>query len=139
MSLTNYSVVREAPTAAEFCLLRSLVGWGQADIDVAQSSLDNSLFHVVVRDGAKLLGMARVVGDGFMYFYVQDVIVDPACQKLGIGDVLMQEIESYLSATAAKGATIGLLAAKGKEPFYSRFGYLTRPSDSLGNGMCKFV
>jgi len=139
MGVTNYSVTQVAPTAVEFCQLRSLVGWGQTDIGVAQNSLDNSLFHVVVRDGTKLLGMARVVGDGFMYFYVQDVIVDPACQKLGIGDVLMQEVEAYLAATAVKGATIGLLAAKGKEPFYSRFGYLTRPSDVLGNGMCKFV
>jgi predicted N-acetyltransferase YhbS len=74
-----------------------------------------------------------------MYFYLQDVVVDPSYQGQGIGDNLMHEIETYLAKTARKGATIGLLAAKGKESFYRRFGYQQRPNDTLGNGMCKFV
>lgn len=139
MNLEKFVISFEAPCVEEFAILRAKIGWGEIDHKLAKNSLDNSLFHVVIRADNKLIGMARIVGDGFMYFYIQDVIVDPDHQKQGLGDVLMQHIENYLSAAAKNGSTIGLLAAKGKEKFYSRFGYTLRPNASLGNGMCKFV
>jgi len=83
--------------------------------------------------------MGRIVGDGAMYFYIQDVVVDPDYQNLGIGSALMKNIENYLFIEAKKGSTIGLLAAKGKEDFYTRYGYTNRPNELLGNGMCKFI
>lgn len=83
--------------------------------------------------------MGRVVGDGYMYFYVQDVVVSPEYQGQGIGLMLVDKIEGYLTSAASKGATIGLLSAKGKEGFYRQYGYIDRPSESLGMGMCKFI
>jgi ribosomal protein S18 acetylase RimI-like enzyme len=83
--------------------------------------------------------MGRIVGDGAMYFYIQDVIVDPSYQGTGVGSILMDQIENYLSVAAQKGSTVGLLAAKGKEDFYIRYDYMLRPSNTLGSGMCKFV
>lgn len=139
MSFDKYDISFESPSALEFSNLRNKIGWGETDVNMAKVSLENSLFHVVIRDQSKLIGMGRVVGDGAMYFYVQDVVVDPDYQKQGIGNVLMVQIEEYLSSATNKGSTVGLLAAKGKEGFYTRFGYVLRPSDSLGNGMCKFI
>ena len=139
VKLEKYDINSESPSVDEFLSLRSLIGWGEMDIDLASTSLKNSLFHVTVRESNRLIGMGRVVGDGAMYFYIQDVIVNPQYQNAGIGSVLMANIENYLSANAKKGATIGLLAAKGKEGFYSRYDYIERPNHSLGNGMCKFV
>ncbi|WOH36368.1 GNAT family N-acetyltransferase [Thalassotalea fonticola] len=139
MNLNAYSIIFESPSVEEFSLLRTKVGWGESDVEMAKNSLTNSLFHVVIRDNTKLIGMGRVIGDGAMYFYVQDVVVDPDYQKQGIGKAVMDHIESYLLEVAKKGSTIGLLAAKGKEEFYSRFGYTLRPNGSLGNGMCKFI
>ncbi len=83
--------------------------------------------------------MGRVVGDGAMYFYIQDIVVDPNYQNMGIGNILMEKIESYLAASAKQGSTISLLAAKDKENFYTKYGYILRPNDSLGHGMCKFL
>mgnify|MGYP000639522626 CR=1 FL=1 len=74
-----------------------------------------------------------------MFFYVQDVVVDPQYQGNGLGNLLMEQIEAYLSKSAKKGATIGLLASQGKEPFYEKFGYTVRNGESFGLGMCKFV
>lgn len=139
MKFDKYDITLGSPSVDEFLSLRSQIGWGEMDFNLARTSLHNSLFHVTVRENSKLIGMGRVVGDGAMYFYIQDVIVDPHYQNTGIGTALMASIESYLSVNAKKGATIGLLAAKGKEGFYSRYGYIERPNDSLGNGMCKFV
>jgi len=92
-----------------------------------------------VRLDGKLIGMARVVGDGFMYFYIQDVIIDPDYQGRGIGHAIMTRVEAYLAKACTTGATVGLLAAKGKEPFYRRYGFIERDGVELGKGMCRFV
>ena len=139
MNTGKYSLKLESPSIEEFLNLRNKIGWGELDFNMAKTSLENSLFHVIIRDQSQLIGMGRVVGDGAMYFYIQDVIVDPSYQNSGVGAILMRQIESYLSVAAKKGSTIGLLAAKGKEAFYTHYGYILRPSNSLGNGMCKFV
>ena len=139
MNADKYSIELESPSIEEFLNLRNKIGWGELDFNMAKTSLENSLFHVIIRVQSQLIGMGRVVGDGAMYFYIQDVIVDPSYQNSGVGAILMRQIESYLSVAAKKGSTIGLLAAKGKEAFYTRYGYILRPSNSLGNGMCKFV
>jgi GNAT superfamily N-acetyltransferase len=129
----------ESPSVEDFLTLRTKVGWGDLDVNIAEKSLNNSLFHVIIRNDGQLVGMGRVVGDGAMYFYIQDVVVDPSYQKQGIGAALMAKIEDYLSNATNQGATIGLLAAQGKEAFYSRYGYTQRPNSSLGHGMCKFI
>jgi len=135
----KYLTQLESPSVEEFFMLRSKIGWDEIDVNQASVSLANSLFHVTIRDKSKLIGMGRIVGDGAMYFYIQDVVVDPDYQNLGIGSALMKNIENYLFIEAKKGSTIGLLAAKGKEDFYTRYGYTNRPNELLGNGMCKFI
>lgn len=136
---TDHHIGFDSPSVEEFNQLRGKIGWPEIDFKLANNSLQHSLFHVVIRVQGKLIGMGRVVGDGSMYFYVQDVVVDPDYQQQGIGDALMTQIEHYLFKSAQKGSTIGLLAAKGKEGFYTRFGYISRPNDLLGHGMCKFI
>lgn len=134
-----FSVKNVPPEAKDFVALRKQVGWGDFDINLADASLKKSLFHVTLYCNDKLIGMGRVVGDGIMYFYVQDIAITPKYQGCGLGQQIMQQIESYLTATAHSGATIALLAVKGKEGFYQQFGYINRPNEALGHGMCKFV
>jgi len=110
----SYTVELSCPSLEEFCLLREKVGWGKVNADLANTSLNNSLFHVVIRQEGLLVGMGRVIGDGGLFFYIQDVVVDPDFQRQGIGALIMDNIEMYLAGAAKKGATIGLLSAKGK-------------------------
>lgn len=128
-----------APSPQEFMQLRESIGWTNTSEAVTQKSLSSSIFQVTLRDKDKLIGAARIVGDGAMYFYIQDVIVSPDFQGLGLGHKLMQEIEDFLSKNTTPGATVGLLAAKGKEGFYKKYGYLARNGETLGLGMCRFV
>jgi ribosomal protein S18 acetylase RimI-like enzyme len=139
MNLNEYKVSFNSPKVTDFVKLRNKIGWGESDLHLAEQSLENSLFHVSILQDQKLIAMGRVVGDGFMYFYIQDVVVDPEYQNKGLGNEVMEHIEQYLSKTAKKGATIGLLAAKGKEGFYQRFKYIERSGEPLGKGMCKFI
>jgi len=86
---------------------------------------------VLERDG-DAVGCGRVVGDGGVYFYVQDVIVLPELQGLGWGARIMDAVMRYLDASAPPGSFIGLMAAKDVEGFYRRYGFDRRPDDRPG-------
>jgi predicted N-acetyltransferase YhbS len=79
--------------------------------------------------------MARVIGDSGLYFYIQDVIVLPKYQKMGIGIMLMKKVMNYLETNIIPHTVVGLMASKGKEPFYEKFGFAKRPSERRGHGM----
>jgi len=48
------------------------------------ASLAHSVYGVVVVHADQVIGMGRIVGDGFMYFYIQDVAVLPEFQGYGM-------------------------------------------------------
>jgi ribosomal protein S18 acetylase RimI-like enzyme len=80
----------------------------------------------------KVVGCGRVIGDGGIYFYIQDIIVLPEFQGKGIGRRIMDAVMEYLKAHARDGAFVGLMAAKGVSKFYERYGFKERPSDAPG-------
>ena len=127
------------PPAEEFIRLRNDIGWKNCTADLVQESINNSLFWVSVYENKTLVATGRVIGDGAMYFYIQDVIVAPEHQGKGLGDKIMLHIESFLRRNATQHATVGLMAAKGKEGFYQKYGYLLRDGQHLGLALCKFV
>lgn len=139
MKNLKYTVINKPPKASEYLELRRKVGWDSVALNLAQKSLDNSLFNVSVWNEENLVGMARVVGDGFIYFYIQDVLVSPEYQGRGFGRMLMEKVEEYLFKTCPEGSTVGLLSAKGKEAFYEHYGFIARDGANFGKGLCRFV
>jgi len=137
--MKNYNISFNSPVVEDFIQLRAKIGWGETDLAMAKNSLNASLFHVTIYAQSQLVAMGRVVGDGAMYFYIQDVIVNPSHQGRGLGKIVMENIENFLTKTSKKGSTVGLLAAQGKENFYKTWGYLERTGSPLGKGMCKFI
>lgn len=128
-----------APPAAAFCHLRNSMGWGEISEVQAALCLQQSLMCASVYHQERLVAFGRVVGDGILFFYIQDVIVLPDFRGKGYGNAIMCTLEDYLLQSAIPGACIALLAVKGKEPFYQRYGYKNRDGEDLGYGMCKFV
>ena len=127
------------PAPDEFAALRLSVDWKSPNLTMLRKSIANSLFWISIYQKDKLVATGRVIGDGSMYFYIQDVIVSPQFQRQKLGDEIMKHIEEYLTKTCVKGSTIGLLSAFGKEQFYQRYGYTARDGETLGLGMCKFL
>ena len=126
---------RRPPTVPELRALNAAVGWTDLpeDDDAVARGLAASLFGVVLlAAGGEIAGCARVVGDGGVYFYVQDLIVTPSLQGRGLGDLLLDEVLAYLEREAPAGATVGLMAAEGKAGFYARRGWAPRPEDGPG-------
>ncbi|MED5425936.1 MAG: GNAT family N-acetyltransferase, partial [Pseudomonadota bacterium] len=114
-------------------------GWSNPCLSVVQKSIDASLFSATIYLDNNLVGCGRVIGDGAMYFYIQDVIIHPEHQNKGLGSKIMNTLIAHLESCCAPGATIGLLAAHGKESFYLKFGFKPRDGQSLGLGMCRFI
>ncbi|GEM44372.1 GNAT family N-acetyltransferase [Deinococcus cellulosilyticus] len=113
------------PTVEEYSFLCTAVGWQNVmNFEAAHSALPASLYAVVVHDEqGKIAGMARVVGDGFIYFYIQDVVIHPEFQGQGLGQALLQRVMDWIQGHAPEKAFIGLFSAQGKEDFYRRFGF----------------
>ena len=71
-----------------------------------EQSLTHSLAIYVARDGEKIVGLVRLVGDGFSSVFVQDLIVLPSYQRQGIGSNLMKEaLGDYKDAYQVQLAT----------------------------------
>ena len=130
--MKNVKIVRRKITVEEYQVLRGTTDWFQLEDHVVEKSLDNDLFSVCLFDDDKLVGIGRIVGDGAIYFYIQDIIVIPSHQGKGIGTLIMNEIESYLNDNAYNNSFIGLMAAEGVQGFYHRFGYKERDNNKPG-------
>ena len=64
-----------------------------------EQALPHSLAVYLAFDGEKIVGLIRLVGDGFSSVFVQDLIVLPSYQRQGIGSSLMKEaLEDYKDA-----------------------------------------
>lgn len=139
MSLPQVILKEAPPNVSDFASIRSIVGWQNPELSIIQKSIDSSLFWVSLYLDNQLIGCGRVIGDGAMYFYLQDIIVHPEYQKLGLGSQIMQSLNYYLTSNCPAGSTVGLLSAYGKEKFYANFGFTSRDGQTLGLGMCKFI
>jgi len=138
MQMENYTITEKLPTPTEYNDLRVAVGWGAYPENIIQRSLPHSLYCVCAYVEDQIVGMARVIGDGGLVYYIQDVIVLPSCQRQGIGRAMMDRVMAYLRAHASHNTILGLMAAVGKEPFYESYGFAPRPTDQLGCGMTRF-
>lgn len=124
-------------SAKEYCELRSAVEWEPIIEEQAQSGINNSDFIIVCRDGKKIVGCARIFWDKGYIAYLADVMVKPEYQKQGIGKKLVSECISYIDKQlkADWRIKIVIVSAKGKEPFYEKFGFKIRPNINDGAGM----
>jgi len=91
------------------------------NFDVAEEAIANSLYAVVIEHNGETVGMGRIVGDGKIYFYIQDIVVSPEHQNQGLGKKILENFCEYLKANAPQKSFVGLFAAAGKAPFYERF------------------
>lgn len=126
------TVVAARPTADQYLHLREQAGWELVDPENLRRGLSDSKFSVLAIDDNRVVGCARIVGDGALYFYVQDMLVDREYRGRGIGTRLMRELLAWLRQHAGQGAFIGLMAAQDAEAFYRRFGFEERPEGRAG-------
>ncbi len=82
-------------TEAEVIALYDSVGWSQYTAKPAKLMRAIAGSHLVLtarNDAGRLVGLARTVSDGATVCYVQDLLVEPAAQRHGIGRALLNGV-----------------------------------------------
>lgn len=132
MDANDLIVVDRLPTVAEYLALRRSAGWRLPVEADAELALDNSLFGVCAECDGEVVAMGRVVGDGSLNFYLQDLVVEPGFQDRGIGRVIVGKLEEAVAGRGAERAALLLVAGQDVEPFYLQLGYERLPDEVLG-------
>ena len=124
-----------------FLALYRSVGWEPPCIEQVQTALQNTLATFTCYDGDRPVGMARVIGDGGMSFYIKNFAVVPSSQGKGVGKCLLTALEQYEKECKPLewAVSLELISSKDAVDFYERFGFEKRPCDGVGPGMFKMI
>ena len=124
-----------------FLRLYASVGWEPPCIEQVQTALSKTLATFTAYDDAVPVGMARLIGDGGMSFYIKDFAVIPAYQSKGVGTLLLNALEQYIREHIAPGwaVSLELISSKDAVGFYQKHGFEERPCEWDGPGMFKMI
>ena len=129
-----WHIEHRLPTVDEHRRLAGSVGWANDfHWPSLPGSLANSLYGVVVVAGDEVAGMGRVIGDGSMYFYIQDVAVSPGFQRMGIGQAIVDALLEWVRERSP--AFVGLFATAQARELYRRNGF----TDQYMTGMFRVL
>ncbi len=128
-------------TVSEYLDIRNQVNWKELLPNQAEKALANSLYTVGAYEDDQLIGMGRIVGDGAVICYVQDLIVIPKYQHRQVGSLLLSTLIEYVEQLRMEHSEmmLCLMCAKGREPFYMKHGFVARPNEALGPGMIQYL
>ncbi|WP_312117425.1 GNAT family N-acetyltransferase [Brevibacillus reuszeri] len=125
----SFEIIDRTPTLDEFHQLCVSVGWEKMmNFKIIKDSLENSLYSVVVLSESKIIGMGRIIGDGYVYFYLQVIVVLPEFQRMGIGTMIMDKLMSYLKKNAPDQAFIGLFSSNDAKILYEKYDFKQYPA-----------
>ena len=90
MEIREYTEYNEK----EIVRLYTEVGWTAYtdNLSALRRGFENSLLVLAAFENNELIGIIRVVGDGFTIVFVQDILVFPNQQRKGVGSLLLQAI-----------------------------------------------
>ncbi len=126
-----------ALTPEIFAHLTQSVGWDVPPRDQLRLALEHSLLTVTALEDGIPVGMARLCGDGFLTYYLEDVAILPDYQGRHIGRRMIEDILTFIRSREHFGwkVRLELISANGKEQFYERMGFERLPCAEDGAGM----
>lgn len=123
MDKCHYKIVKRVPSAEEYQNLRKSLDCETVSDEAVERGLAHSLFSVCAMQDDVVVGCGRVVGDGGIYFFIQDLMVLPAHEGEGIDDCLMDEIMLYLKKAAPPNAIFCIKGCSLQRGRCSQFGF----------------
>ncbi|KYG29389.1 GNAT family N-acetyltransferase [Alkalihalobacillus trypoxylicola] len=121
------------PSKDAFHYLYDTTGWNlnqSYTADQLHLAIHNSWYTVSAYDQNELIGFGRMISDGIYQTFICDMIVHPDYQSKGIGSHILEQLLQKCKSSNIKW--IQLSSAKGKAPFYEKFGFTKRSSDAPG-------
>lgn len=110
------------PTAEEFSNLRRAIGWGAPTTGEVEDALSHTTQAVRIESDGRLCAFGRLVSDGVLCTYFQDVMVVPDLQRQGLGSAVVRALQEAAPEPLAGGFR-GLIAVPGTELFYECLGF----------------
>ena len=103
----------------------------------AEKSLANHCCCIAAFMCDDIIGIGRLIGDTAIFWCLVDIWVLPEYQGKGIGKGIVNKLVQYAKDNSIPGTSISvfLMAAKDKEGFYEKCGFLRRPHGWEGAGM----
>jgi aralkylamine N-acetyltransferase len=124
MRHAEFEAVTSAPIE-EIVELYKSAGWWQENEEaraIIPAMIRGSYCFMVARSlEGRIIGMARVISDGYSDAYIQDVVVLNAYREQGIGRELVRRLTRF--CVDHKIAWIGLVAEPNTQEFYEELGY----------------
>lgn len=108
---------------ADVIMIYENVGWVAylQEQDKLFSAFENSLYLLGAYDDGQMVGFIRIVGDGEHVVLVQDLIITPEYQNLGIGSCLFEKVMDRYQAVRMF-MVVTDLEDKRNNAFYRKFG-----------------
>lgn len=120
----EFTVSREAIRVPDYMMLVEAVGWSRfVRKESVPAALKNTLFSVVAGHEGKVIGAGRIVGDGAIFLYIQDVMVLKEHRKKGVGRAITDALYGYLEAEVPTHSCVGLFTHSTKSGFYEKWGF----------------
>lgn len=112
--------------AEEFLDVIVQIGWStreQMSIEgLIKAIASSTQVYCIRNDEAKVIALARVLSDNYIFSTIPEVMVVPNLQKTGLGTALVNEIIKDFGHTI-----IFFGAQKGNEEFFEKFGFVKGP------------
>ena len=128
---TTIEIVEEPIAVDDYLRLVEDVGWKRF---VAPASVETALTHslwtaIAVDRGLDLVvGAVRIVGDGAIFFYVQDLMVMKSYRKQGIGKALVKK-----GLERCRDLGVELVFVLGHPAYYPKFSFQKASLYSFAN------
>lgn len=131
--MNNYKIKYNELKTSEFLYLWESVWNNAPSPEQVELAIKNTLFRVSIYDNNEIIGMARIIGDKGLCYYIKDVVVLPKYQKQGIGKKLIEEILKYVNDNGIKDTEIfvELCAMPSVIPFYEKLGFAANEAQRL--------
>ena len=134
LSCRHNMEIRENEFSADaFMLLWNSVWDGCPSREQVTAALAHSIYRAAVYDGGRIVGMARMIGDLGMCYYIKDVIVHPDYQGRGVGRMLIETMLTFIRTHGVPGTDIAveLCAMPDKMAFYAKFGFAANEAQRM--------
>lgn len=130
--MNQYTILLANPSVHVYQALRNAAGLSHKSETAAQRGLANSLFSVQVLHNGSSVGMGRIIGDGGCFYQVVDIAVLPDYHRKGIGTMIMQEIDRFITEEVPETAYVSLIADGSAQKLYAKFGFQPTAPKSIG-------
>jgi GNAT superfamily N-acetyltransferase len=117
----NVRLVLRKPTAVEYNKVMASIGWATLEENVAEPLGIGGV--VALGADGNAVGCVLLLGDDAGFYYIKDLAVDPAWQRLRVGTEMMHMLLDWLQVNAPNNATVGLFCGDHLATFYKQFGF----------------